>query len=209
LASQNSHLAPAAGTADTIEWAALEVFYEKGYHGASIRAIGAAANIGVATLFHHYPTKAAILDRILHRAVDHMQADLDDAIDGLTDPVERLAMAVRALVIAHCERQSQSFVAQSELRSVPDDAEAEIRRKRRRVQAVFDDSVEDGLAAGVFACEHPREVARAIVSMGTQVASWYHAGHGLTPAEVADIYVEMALRLVGAKADVTAARGRR
>jgi AcrR family transcriptional regulator len=169
----------------------------KGYHGASIRAIASAAGIGVATLFHHYPTKAAILERTLHRAVDAMQADLDEAVDGIVDPVERLTQAVLALVIAHCERQSQSFVAQSELRSLEDPVADQIRRKRRKVQAVFDTAIADGLASGQFECDHPREVGRAIVSMGTQVAVWYHAGHGMTPREVGDIYVEMALRMAG------------
>jgi AcrR family transcriptional regulator len=188
----------AAGTADVIEQSALRVFYAKGYHGASIRAIAADAGVGVATLFHHFPTKAAILDQILHRAVDHMQADLDEAIDGATDPRDRLERAVRALVVAHCERQSQSFVAQSELRSLEPQAAADIRRKRRRVQGVFDDAVADGLAACEFSCENPREIARAIVSMGTQVATWYHPGGRLSAAEVAEIHVDMAMRLVGA-----------
>src|SRR4051794_22062211 len=140
-------------TADTIERAALQVFYAKGYHGASIRTIAGAAGIGIATLFHHYPTKAAILERILLRAVDAMQADMDEAIDGAGDPVDQLSRAVHALVVAHCERQSESFVAQSELRSLEDPAATEIRRRRRRVQAVFDDAVEAGRETGEFTCD--------------------------------------------------------
>jgi AcrR family transcriptional regulator len=185
-------------TADLIEAAALAVFYAKGYHGASIRAIASKANVGLSTLFHHYPNKAAILERILHRAVDAMQDDIDAAVDGAEDPVERLSAAVRALVVAHCERQSQSFVAQSELRSLELPAEEEIRRKRRLVQAVYDDAVRDGVEAGLFTCPYPHEAARAIVSMGTMVATWYHAGRGLSPQKVSDIYVDMALRIVGA-----------
>jgi AcrR family transcriptional regulator len=185
-------------TAEVIERQALQVFYEKGYYGASIRAIATGANVGIATLFHHFPTKAAILDRILHRAVDAMQKDLDDAVAGVSDPADRLEMAVRALVLAHCERQSESFVAQSELRSVKGASAKAIRQKRRRVQAVFDDAVAEGIAAGEFSCDHPNDVARAIVSMGTQVATWYQRGKGYSPQQVADIYVEMAMRLVGA-----------
>jgi AcrR family transcriptional regulator len=185
-------------TAELIEEAALEVFYVKGYHGASIRAIASAAHIGLSTLFHHYPNKAAILERILNRAVDAMQEDIDVAVVGVEHPAERLSAAVEALVVAHCERQSQSFVAQSELRSLEPLAAERIRKKRRAVQAVFDDAVRDGLAAGEFSCPYPREAARAIVSMGTMVATWYHDGHGLSPQRVADIYVDMALRTVGA-----------
>jgi AcrR family transcriptional regulator len=195
------------GTAEEIERAALEVFYRKGYHGASIRLIASTANIGLATLFYHYSSKSVILEQILNRAADQMQSDLDAATEGARGPRDRLSRAVRALVIAHCERQSQSFVAQSELRSVTGPAEQEIRRKRRRVQAVFDRAVLDGVEAGQFTCEYPRESARAIVSMGTQVAVWYRAGRGMTPDEVADIYVDMALRLVGARGRPGATKG--
>lgn len=184
-------------TSGAIEDAALEVFYTSGYHGASIRAIAKAAGVGIATLFHHYPSKAAILERVLHCAVDRMQEDLDAAVEGVIGPRERLECAVRALVVAHCERQSQSFVAQSELRSLEPAPEQEIRRKRRKVQAVFDDAIVEGLAAGAFDCDHPREVARAIVSMGTMVATWYRPAAGMTPDEVADLHVAMAMRLVG------------
>jgi AcrR family transcriptional regulator len=197
-----SQQVPTNGTADAIERAALEVFYAKGYHGASIRAIAGRANIGISTLFHHYPSKAAILERILNRAADEMQSDLNVAIEGVAAPGTRLSLAVRALVVAHCERQSWSFVAQSEFRSLNEPAATEIRRKRRRVQAVFDDALQDGIDAGEFDCQNSREVARAIVSMGTQVAVWYHAGHGMSPEEVAEIYVDMALRLVGLPAAV-------
>jgi len=40
-----------------------------------------------------------------------MQAEIDRALDGLDDPVERLAAAT-------CVRQREAFVAQSEFRSL-------------------------------------------------------------------------------------------
>jgi AcrR family transcriptional regulator len=185
--------------ADLIEQAALQVFYEKGYHGASIREIAKGAGIGVATLFHHFPSKAAILEHILDVAAEEMQSDLDRALAGLSDPTERLIAAVRTLALAHCERQRQSFVAQSEYRSLSPAAQKTTRRKRREIQRTVDDAVADGIAAGQFSSDHPKDVARAIVSLGTAVATWYHRGKGYTPEEVADIEVEMALSLLAAR----------
>ncbi len=188
-----------ADTADIIERIALQIFYEKGYHGASIRAISNGAEVGVATLFHHYPSKAAILERIMDEAAAKMRIGLEEATEGLTDPTERLVAALRTFVLAHCERQEESFVAQSEFRRLDPKAFEEIRGKRRQVQAIFDDIVADGIAADQFSTEHPKEVARAIVALGTAVATWYRPGEGMAPAEVAEIHVEMALRLLLAK----------
>ncbi|MBS1675894.1 MAG: TetR family transcriptional regulator [Actinobacteria bacterium] len=186
-------------TADVIERTALSMFYEKGYHGTSIREIAGGAGISVPGLFHHYESKARIVERILHRAVDEMQRDIDEALAEVGPaPRERLTAGFRALVLAHCERQMDSFVAQSELRSLEPAAEGEIRKKRRDVQHVFDAAVEEGAQSNEFHCDHPHEAARAIVALGTSVATWYRHGNGYTPDEVADIYVDMALRIAGA-----------
>lgn len=186
-------------TAEVIERTALSIFYVKGYHGTSIREIARGADISVPGLFHHYESKARIVERILHRAVDEMQRDIDGALDEVGPaPRERLTAGFRALVLAHCERQMDSFVAQSELRSLEPDAEEEIREKRRSVQHVFDAAVDEGAQSGEIHCDHPHEAARAIVALGTSVATWYRHGNGYTPDEVADIYVDMALRIAGA-----------
>jgi len=185
--------------AHLIEQAALQVFYEKGYHGASIREIVKGAGISVATLFHHYPSKAAILEQILDLAAVEMRADLDQALDGVTDPTERLTVAVQTMVLAHCERQRQSFVAQSEYRSLEAAARETNRVKRREIQQIFDEAVADGIAAGQFSSPHPNDVARAIVSLATAVASWYRSDGAYSPEEVAAIQVEMAMSLVAAK----------
>lgn len=186
-----------ATTAAAVEESALQVFYERGYHGASIRAIAKGAGIGVATLFHYYPTKAAILEHIVNGAADAMQADLDRALDGVEDPTERLIAATRTLVIASVIRQRESFVAQSEFRSLGPDDFAVNREKRRRIQSSFGRIVDDGIAAGQFSSTHPKDVARSVVVLGTSVALWYSAGQGLTTDEVAAVHVEMALSLVG------------
>jgi AcrR family transcriptional regulator len=187
------------GTASVVDEAALQVFYERGYHGASIRAIAKSAGIGVATLFHYYPNKAAILEHIVNGAADAMQSDLDRELRELEDPRQRLIAATRTLVIASIVRQRESFVAQSEFRSLgPGDYRVN-REKRRRIQSIFSRIVADGIDAGQFSSDHPNDVSRSVVVLGTSVALWYTVGQGLSTDEVADVHVEMALRLVGAR----------
>lgn len=185
-------------TAAAVGEAALQVFYERGYHGASIRAIAKRAGIGVATLFHYHPSKAAILEHIVNGAADAMQRDLDRALAGVEDPTERLVAATRTLVIASIVRQRESFVAQSEFRSLGREDYERNREKRRRIQGTFGAIVEAGIAAGRFSSEHPKDVARSVVVLGTSVALWYSEGQGSSAEQVADAHVEMALRLVGA-----------
>jgi AcrR family transcriptional regulator len=184
------------GTAAAIREAALHDFYERGYHGSSTRSIAKGAGIGVATLFHHYPSKDSILAEIVHGSADAMQADLDRELAGVTEPVPRLTTAARTMVVASCERQRESFVAQSEFRSLASDAFKINREKRRGIQQTFLDIVAGGIASQDFACRHPADVARSLVLLNSSVALWYQAGHGMTVDEMAAVHVDMSLDLV-------------
>jgi AcrR family transcriptional regulator len=184
---------------DEFEEAALQTFYERGYQGASIRAIASRTGNAVATLFHYFPSKQSILEQIVNGAANQMQAEIDQALAGIEDPVERLAAAIRTMVIASCVRQREVFVAQSEFRSLSPEAFRVNREKRRRIQSTFADLVEAGIAAGEFDGEQPNGVARSLVLLSSTVANWYEPGHGLTVEEIADSHVEMAMRLVGCR----------
>lgn len=188
-------------TVAAIEKAALDAFYEKGYHGASIREIASRADIGIATLFHHFPSKMALIEQILNQAVDQMSEEIHSALKGLESPEDQLRAATRVLVLAHCRRQAQSFVAQSELRSLTPEAAEIVRAKRRLVQKTFDDIVFRGVETGEFDCDDPRTVSRAIVTMGTMVSRWYRLEGDMSATLVADKYAEMASLLVGTRRD--------
>jgi len=53
-----------------------------------------------------------------------------------------------------------------------------------------------GVEVGDFGTAYPVEAARAILNMGTAVATWFRADGRLTPAELAEIYVRLALATV-------------
>ena len=48
-----------------VQGAALRCFARAGYHGTSIRSIATEANLSVPGLYHHWPSKQAILQALL------------------------------------------------------------------------------------------------------------------------------------------------
>jgi len=79
--------------------AAIVMFGEVGYHGASLREIAGRVGISHPGLLHHFPTKAALLEAVLeHRdAIDFADFDTDLAqgrsmFDALVRLVERNAL---------------------------------------------------------------------------------------------------------------------
>lgn len=185
-----------AETSTRIEQSALALFRTRGFAGASIREISKGANIALATMFHHFENKSAILEGLLHRIVDTQREELDEALEGLEDPTERLRAYVTVIVVSHCLRSDESFVAERELRSLDEEAQVPIREKRRQIQHILREIVEDGCKSGAYQVPHPATAAIAILTMCTSVASWYRDGRGLAPDDLAEEYADYALAIV-------------
>ena len=49
---------------------ALRIFVEQGYHGTSVRQIAAGAGLSVPGLYHHFPSKQALLVGIMNASTD-------------------------------------------------------------------------------------------------------------------------------------------
>jgi AcrR family transcriptional regulator len=188
-----------AASVEAIKAAALRTFREHGYHGTSVREIANAAGISVAGLYHHFSTKLeilfALLTRVMGDLIDATEAALDDAGD---DPTEQLRAVVTAHVRFHTERQDDSFVGNTELRSLNPEMRAIIIGYRDHQQRIFDAVIARGADLGVFRTPYPREASRAVVTMSTAVATWYRPEGPLTPGEIASRYSDLALATVEA-----------
>jgi hypothetical protein len=68
---------------------------------------------------------------------------------------------------------------------------------RDQQQRLMDDIVDAGAASGEFATPHPREASRAIITMCTSMANWYHPDGPMTPADLATKYCAVARMSVG------------
>ncbi len=178
---------------------ALSLFVEQGYHGASMRDIAARADVSVSAAYHYFPSKADMLRTIMIRVTEDLIADLEAARDGAgPDPAAQLAAVARAHVLLHTKRQDESFIGNSELRSLAPVDRRKVVALRDRVGQVFKDIVVDGSRRGAFQQPYAAETVRAILTMCTAVAGWYRATGPDRPEIIAERYAALALRLVGA-----------
>jgi AcrR family transcriptional regulator len=178
--------------------AALQCFVAKGYHGTSVRDIAARAGISVPGLYHHVASKMALLERLMDETMDDLNLQTESALAAAADdPVERLGAVVVAHVRFHCERPEESFVGNSELRSVGGAFRRRLIAKRDRQEAYFEEPILEGAEAGLFRVPQPRETARAIASMCTAVATWYRRDGPLSAEAIVSIYRRLALMTVG------------
>jgi AcrR family transcriptional regulator len=187
------------GGVDAVLAAAISAFAERGYHGTSVRDLAERQGLSVAALYYHFPSKLDLLMAIMTRAMDDIISDTEQARDEAEDdPVAKLTAIVRAHVLFHTRRQAESFVGNSELRSLDGEYLRTILDRRDHEERIFQEVIAEGVQAGVFDIEEPRESSRAILAMCIHIHTWYHADGSLSAEEVADRYVALALKQVGA-----------
>lgn len=178
--------------------AALTCFLEKGYAGTSVRDIANRAGISVPGLYHHYPSKAVLLERLMDKTMDDLNSQTGGALErARPDALDRFTAVVMAHVRFHCERPEESFIGNSELRSLSGPTRDTVMAKRDRQQAYFNQVIEEGIEAGIFDVRHPHIAAVALASMCTAVATWYRRDGELAPDDVVALYRDLALDLVG------------
>ena len=159
--------------------AALGLFAEHGFAGASIRDIATAAGMRSASLYAHYGSKEHILaDLVMIGHADHH--------DHLRAASGSLGSLVRAHVRWHAEHPRLAVVVNAELHALSSQLAAPILEIRdRATQLLLTAAGGDWLAAA------------AIGGMGIRVANWYDPDGEYTVDEVADRYATFAERIVG------------
>ncbi|HUR77591.1 MAG TPA: TetR/AcrR family transcriptional regulator [Acidimicrobiales bacterium] len=172
--------------------AALGLFAEHGFAGASIRDIATAAGVRSATLYAHYNAKEQILaDVVLIGHEDHH--DQLRAASGGGDSAAQLVALVGAHVRWHATNPRLATVANAELHALSPELAAASLALRDASTALLVGVVERGTAAGEFAPADVWMAAAAIGGMGIRVASWFTPTGDYSVEDVATAYSNFAL----------------
>ncbi len=178
--------------------AALEAFFEQGFHGTSMRNIAARAGTAVSHAYYYFPSKTDLLRALIFQVTEDLRAALAAARAAAgPDPAAQLAAMVRAHVALHTERQAESFVGNTELRSLDERDRDRAVALRDAVGAMFREVVGAGMAQGTFHIRHREEAVLAIMTMCTAVAGWYRAGGPLRAEAIGERYASLALNMLG------------
>jgi AcrR family transcriptional regulator len=177
--------------------AAVVEFSAEGFHGATTRAICARADLSPAGMYVHFPSKTDLLFeacRIGHEGALHAVKRALAAADP--NPLEHVRAYVRAFTFYNAEFHALSRVVQYEFASLPASELRRITAIRGDFERLMTDELDAGVAMGVFDIPDVRGTAIALLSLGIDVARWYSPAHGGGPDRVADLYVELATRMI-------------
>ncbi|HVV07849.1 TetR/AcrR family transcriptional regulator [Amycolatopsis sp.] len=181
--------------------AALDIFGERGFNGASMRDIARRAGTALSNLYNYFPAKADLLAELLRRANDELLRRTTEAVASVPDgdPARALAAAVRAYVGFVVDHQTAALVALSEMRYLKDEQRASVVRARDSTQAIFEKLVGEGAARGVFHTPHPADAARNIVAQCSAISTWYRPDGRLSADALAGQHARYALAMLEAE----------
>ncbi|WP_067465288.1 TetR family transcriptional regulator [Actinomadura macra] len=176
---------------------ALQAFAERGFHGASMREIANRAGMSLSNLYNHSPSKSDLLVELLKTANYNHLTETEWAVSAAgPTAVDRLEMATRAYVTYILEHPLEALVAHTELRYLDNDARKRLVIARDRLEAIFENIVQDGMRAGEFHTPYPHDVARNLLTMCAGIAEWYRPDGPMTKDQIAEQFAHYATRLV-------------
>ncbi|MFC9514888.1 TetR/AcrR family transcriptional regulator [Nocardiaceae bacterium NPDC056970] len=176
--------------------AALDAFYEKGFHGASVRDIARRVGVTVPALYYHYDSKEGLLVALVELGTGDVLARAraaDDAGDG--NPARRLTNVVSAIVLRMTDRARLAAI-EGEARYLTGENHERYRTVRKSIETIVLDIVRDGVESGAFDVDDPAETTRAVLGMCQAIPRWYHAEGELGPEAVAAKYAAIASKMV-------------
>jgi len=101
---------------------AARVFSEVGYGGASMRRIAAESDLSLAGVYHYVASKEELLYWIQYHTFDSLLQGLIISLEGVLEPRERLAAAVRNHVRHFGENMHELKVCARELETLEGEA---------------------------------------------------------------------------------------
>ena len=193
----NEPLAPAARR---LLIGAVEAFAARGYHATATRDIAARAGLSPAGVYVHFSSKEELLYQISligHRGtVEVVRA----AAARSDEPATRLHAVISAITAWHARYHTTARVINYEMAALTERHRAQVATLRREIDALVRQTLEDGVAGGVFDVPDVRGTTLALLSLTIDVARWFRATGGRAPEELGALYGGLALRMAGHRA---------
>ena len=189
-------------TMEAIRKAGLRLIFEHGYEAMSLRQLAAEVGIQAGSLYNHISTKQELLFDLIQDHINELLRQLDRALQGKEDPLEKLRAFVAFHVTYHMTRKRETFIANSELRSLEPKNYEVVVALRGAYEGRLTDILADGVSRGGFEVVDVQVATFAILALLTGPCTWYRPGGRLTKEAIVSAHEKLVLSGVGAAAAV-------
>jgi len=152
---------------------AINVFYEKGYEGASMRDLSRTSGMSLAGMYHYFESKEKLLFLIQKHTFTTIVDELREKLVSAGDPEER----IRILILNHLEyflaNQKAMKVLSHEDEVLKNGFGAEVRAVKREYYRICIGLLEDFKRASRLTFS-PRVAVMSLFGMMNWIYTWYN-----------------------------------
>ena len=175
---------------------AARVFAERGYDQTSVPELAEALGLAAGSLYHYFPSKEELLRAICDQLMDPLLEQAEALLAEPREPAAQLRALVRLWVEHVVTHRDHMLVFQQERHVIERGAAWRgVRASRKAFERLVEDALAAAGAAGGGAGSHadPRLALSALLGMVNHTAQWYRPRGRLSPAAIADGYVDLLL----------------
>ncbi len=174
---------------------ATQVFYEKGYDGASLQDIAERLGMLKGSLYYYIQSKEDLLFDVISAVHREGLEVIRSRADTPGDPLTRLANVITAHVEHTCRNLVPTAVFLHELSSLPPERRIEVLGNEHAYQGVFRDLIELAQSEGLARPDvDPRLAALSVLGSANWVYRWFRPGGSFTAEQIATELAGMAVR---------------
>jgi len=148
----------------------LALSNSKGFQTTSLRDLSAASGLSMGALYSYFSSKDELLEMILSQGRQMTRRILTRYIYADDPPKKKLSDAIRTHLYLTEVMQPWFYFAYLEAKNLKRDQQKKVIAGELATEKIFIDILEEGNAAGIFACDSPVLTASAIKAM---LQDWY------------------------------------
>jgi AcrR family transcriptional regulator len=182
------HKTTATATLDRLLKAAVELFSRKGYAVTTTREVAALIGMQKASLYHHVQSKEDLLYFICRSSLERIRSDVETAIRGFPDPLER----THALICAHVESllrdADEHSTTLAEMRALSADRLAQVTTLREGYVDFVRSVLHDAQSAGALRQDiDAKYLCMGLLGLMDRVLVWYRPRGPLSPRQIGQL----------------------
>ncbi len=170
---------------------AARLFREKGYSGTNLRELAKSSGVQGGSIYHHFSSKQEILFQIMEYTMTILINKVQDTIKNEKNPFEGLRNAIRFHIEYHTIDTNETFVTDSELRSLEPANYKKIIAMRNKYEQIYIQLMKQGIESGEMNIDNVKLMVRALLQMCTGVSYWFKPNGTLTINDIAEKYIEL------------------
>jgi AcrR family transcriptional regulator len=180
---------------------AARVIFEKGFDGTSMQDIADACGLTKAGLYHHVPTKEALLIAVMEYGMDLFEEVVLARVEQIADPLERLRKTMAYNIeLVLTDSSKEVTIILHEHQTLTGDAQKQINARKKRYVRFLEDSFKQAMARGQIRSVDPTLASFSFLGSVLWTYKWYRPDGRLTPQQLSDGTIDLFFNGLGAPA---------